>query len=283
MLYTYWQEMQRSRDGMFWGNSFEALQFPPIERGKWNCVEVMMEANSAPEKPDGRQAFWIDGQLVGDFSGIRWRATDRLKLNSFWLLHDGETGSTLNGDKEHAQRSYDLWFDDLVIATEYIGPIQGLPKSGKKVANPSQSALLTGELTAMSSHRVYQENYAAGVGKFDQGEPVDAGLSFGPDGTGIFHVYQQLISESAFIRFRIKPLTDIQNVEVLIWSPELNDNLRYPIHDLITGKWTTIEMCPIDMRSGHSNREANGLTVDNFKIVFKGSEKNRTTRRLRSL
>jgi len=37
----------------------------------------------------------------------------------------------------------EVWFDDIVIATEYIGPIHGKPKNGKKIAVPSKSALLT--------------------------------------------------------------------------------------------------------------------------------------------
>ena len=84
------------------------------ERGRWYAMEMMVQANTVG-KADGRQAFWVDGKLVGDFGGIEWRTSADLKVNAFWLM------------------SYitDLWtrnkvnragFDDVVVATEYIGP-----------------------------------------------------------------------------------------------------------------------------------------------------------------
>jgi hypothetical protein len=122
MLYTYWQEMKPDGRGDYWGNNFKVDEQEPIQRGRWICCEFMLKANSAPDKADGEQAFWIDGKLVGRFQGFRWRSTDDLKINSFWLLHDKDTHD-LNKDADHPNRVYDLWFDDLVLATEYIGPI----------------------------------------------------------------------------------------------------------------------------------------------------------------
>lgn len=149
MLYSYWQEMKPDGRGDYWGNNLIPPDQQAIEPGRWYCMEMMIQANSKPELADGRQAFWVDGKLVGQFEGFRWRSSDKLKLNSFWLLHDGETGSSISNDKHHATRKYDIWFDDLVIATEYIGPVHGTPKGGKKkIARPSRSALLTGELSA---------------------------------------------------------------------------------------------------------------------------------------
>jgi hypothetical protein len=122
MLYTYWQDMKPDAHGEYWGTNFKVGDQEPIQRGKWICCEFMIKANSAPEKADGEQAFWIDGKLVARFTGFRWRATDDLKINSFWLNHDKDTHE-MNGDADHADRVYDLWYDDIVLATEYIGPI----------------------------------------------------------------------------------------------------------------------------------------------------------------
>lgn len=123
MLYSYWQEMKPDGRGDYWGNNFKAEQ-EPIERGRWYCVEMMIKANSKPDLADGEQAFWVDGKKVGEFKGFRWRSSDALKLNSFWLLHDGQT-SDLNKDADHPNRVYNVWFDDLVVATGYIGPVKG--------------------------------------------------------------------------------------------------------------------------------------------------------------
>ena len=100
-LYTYFLDMKPDpkMPGMYWGNGF----FPPgpgpgkdagprrviPALGKWQCWEFMIQANSAPDKADGRQAMWVDGQLAGEFSGIRWRNDPDLKVNCLWLEHYG--------------------------------------------------------------------------------------------------------------------------------------------------------------------------------------------------
>ena len=129
ILYSYWHEMKPDGRGDYWGNNFKTPQ-DPIERGRWMTVEMMIRANSTPAAADGEQAFWVDGKRVGEFKGIRWRSSDALKLNSFWLLHDGHT-EDLNKDAEHLNRVYEVSFDDLVIATDYIGPVQKSSIPGK--------------------------------------------------------------------------------------------------------------------------------------------------------
>jgi len=47
----------------------------------------MLQANSAPDRAGGRQALWLDGKLVGEFTGIRWRRDLDLKVNGLWLEH----------------------------------------------------------------------------------------------------------------------------------------------------------------------------------------------------
>ena len=276
MLYSYWQEMNKSRDGMYWGNNFEAPQ-EPIERGRWYCVEMMIQANSSPGAADGEQAFWVDGKLVGEFGGFRWRSTEKLKLNSFWLLHDGQTGTTLNGDKDHAKRNYDMWFDDVVVATEYIGPVHGKPKQGKKTAKPSRSALLTGEIANAPGKRIYSESFGNGVGKFEGNAIVDGALAVEPKGGGIFHVYSATVGESTTIRFRVKPTAAVNSAEVLIWSDELKDNTRFPLPELKANEWASIEIRAVEMGTDGVGvgLSLDGRFMDNFKLVFKGEKDTR--------
>jgi hypothetical protein len=133
-FYSYFLDMEPDphMPGKYWGNSF----FPPgPERGKaagpgrvipaldkWQCWEFMIQANSAPDKADGKQAMWLDGKLIGEFEGIRWRNDMDLKVNSFWLEHYGFD----EGDptRQYWKESQAVWFDDVVVAREYIGPIQ---------------------------------------------------------------------------------------------------------------------------------------------------------------
>jgi predicted amidohydrolase len=132
-LYAYYLDMERDpKMDKYWGNGF----FPPgsgkgLAAGKarviplltqWQCWEFMIQANSAPEKADGRQAMWLDGKLVAEFTDIRWRTDLDLKVNCFWLEHYGYD----EGDptKQYWKESQSVWFDDLVVARRYIGPIQ---------------------------------------------------------------------------------------------------------------------------------------------------------------
>src|SRR5262249_53213976 len=132
-LYTYYPDMKphRKRD-KFGGNGFSppgpkkgraatpARVIPPLNQ--WQCWEFMVQANTAPDKADGKQAMWVDGKLVGEFTGIRWRNDMDLKVNCFWLEHYGYD----EGDptKQYWKESQSVWFDDVVVARRYIGPIQ---------------------------------------------------------------------------------------------------------------------------------------------------------------
>ena len=139
-FYTYWHEMKSK-----WGSVYHGKQVP-IRPGRWYCVEAMLKANSRPGKADGEQAFWVDGELYGRFGGFRWRTIDRLKINSFWLLYyNTDQPARHNKDAKAASRVMEVWFDDIVVATEYVGPVRGRPAGGKKKARPSRSYLLRGK------------------------------------------------------------------------------------------------------------------------------------------
>lgn len=113
-FYSYWHEMTRSGDGKYWGNSFLPEGQEPIPKDRWICAEFMLKHNT-PGKPDGEQAFWIDGRLLGHWRGINWRKTETLKANALTL----ETYVTDRWTKKPVNTVY---FDNLIIAREYIGP-----------------------------------------------------------------------------------------------------------------------------------------------------------------
>ena len=107
--------MSASPDGKYWGNAFRPQTQPLIPRDQWICVEMMLTHNT-PGQPDGEQAFWIDGKLVGHWTGIPWRKSEQLKANAFTL----ESYVTDRWTKQKMNR---VWFDQVVIASEYIGPM----------------------------------------------------------------------------------------------------------------------------------------------------------------
>jgi len=153
-FYPYWHEMKRSADDKYWGNAIRPETPLQVPRGRWQCVEVMAKLNSAPDVSDGELALWLDGEKVlhvargvrrgpwsgmgftlpkegGEpFEGFRWRTTPDLQLNWFWLLHYVTEGAARRNRQADPDRPCRVWFDDIVLATEYIGPVQG----GKKPA-----------------------------------------------------------------------------------------------------------------------------------------------------
>jgi hypothetical protein len=113
-FYSYWHEMEVSRDGKYWGNSFQAEPQEVIQKDRWICAEFMLQHNT-PGQPDGEQAFWIDGRLLGHWRGLNWRKTAGLQANALTL----ESYVT---DRWTKNPTNIVYFDNLVIAREYIGP-----------------------------------------------------------------------------------------------------------------------------------------------------------------
>jgi len=87
-------------------------QFIP-ELDRWYCFELMLKANT-PGRRDGRIGCWVDGKLIADFPNLRFRDVDTLKIMRASLdlhIHD------------NVVRENRKWYDDVVIATSYVGPM----------------------------------------------------------------------------------------------------------------------------------------------------------------
>ncbi len=278
-FYTYWHEMKTK-----WGSVFNGKQ-EPIVPGRWYCVEVLLKANSDPEKADGVQAFWVDGELYGRFDGFRWRTSDKLNINSFWLLfYNTDQPARHQKDPTPESRVMEVWFDDVVIATEYIGPVVGRPRGGKKKAVPSRSALQTpGALIAEPGEAVFSHDFEQGPGNFQDGEVTGGGIddskayAFGPRGVSCWRTFSTPVADSTTVRFRLKPLCQPQDVQVLIWSKKQQDNCRYRIGGLQQGQWREVEFRAIEARTGWGMKgpSLEGDVLDNIKITFGGDAEER--------
>ena len=147
-FYTYWQGMHVHGDGKYWGTPFlTGGSKPGVEHGKWICVEMMLKVNDPVTESNGEQAFWIDGKLwrhdgqvvshigkgfpkgrwtggwwrpdaenEGAFEGFQWRTAEELSVNYVWAYL-----YITKAARDHVSK---VWFDNIVIATDYIGPIQ---------------------------------------------------------------------------------------------------------------------------------------------------------------
>ncbi len=273
-FYTYWHEMKTK-----WGTVYNGKQ-EPIQPGRWYCVEVMLKANSHPEKADGEQAFWVDGELYGRFTGFRWRTTDKLKINSFWLLfYNTDQPARHNKDPDPLSRVMEVWFDDVVIATEYIGPVHGTPRSGTKKATPSKSALLTpGLLIAEPGAKVFSIDFEKGASTFAGGAVTGGGANDSqayavpPAGVSCWRAFATPVKESTTVRFKLKPLGDVRQVTILIWSKKHTDNCRYSIGGLEKGRWRTVSFRAMEARVGWDRKgpSLEGDVLDNIKLLYEG-------------
>jgi hypothetical protein len=95
------------------GGTFVARKDIVPECDRWTCYELMLKANT-PGWRDGRIACWLDGKLIADFTNLRLRDAETLKINYVALdLHI--RSNTVRPNKK--------WYDAVVIATSYIGPM----------------------------------------------------------------------------------------------------------------------------------------------------------------
>lgn len=113
MLYTYWPHQKG-----LWGDN--VLPQPGVEvrinEEEWTCQEVMVKLNDAG-KANGEQRLWINGRLVVEQTGMEWRKTDQLVLNTIML-------STNTSAPPKAGQKRTVWIDGIVLARRYIGPLR---------------------------------------------------------------------------------------------------------------------------------------------------------------
>jgi hypothetical protein len=156
-FYAYWMGMGGLPDGSAWGNSFIQDSTLQPSYDEWMCIEVMIMSND-PDSMNGELKLWIDGvpilhmgpgfpngnERFGIFTpdpngppwpGFQWRNASDLKANFVWLsmyephLSQGATAEIL--------------FDQVVVATEYIGPAMPVPEPGASATLLAGSLLLS--------------------------------------------------------------------------------------------------------------------------------------------
>ncbi len=116
-------EVFPSENAGLFGEGFVARPDRIADRDRWYCYELMVKVNT-PGQRDGRVAFWVDGELAGDFPNLRLRSVEALKANQVVL----SSYSSRRGPNKT------LWYDDVVVATSYIGPQRSAaPQWGRSV------------------------------------------------------------------------------------------------------------------------------------------------------
>jgi hypothetical protein len=137
---------QHPASGIYWANSFDSPDpLATLNMDQWTCVEVMLKLNNPVSDSTGQLALWINGTKIAHygkgfpngtwnnnffmegagpgFEGFRWRKNNNVKFNYIWLKNysTGNVNAAPN----------DIYFDHVVVAKSYIGPIS-VPTGEKK-------------------------------------------------------------------------------------------------------------------------------------------------------
>lgn len=86
-----------------------------LARNRWYSVEQYVKLNT-PGRADGVFRAWIDGHLVIERNGIRFRDVPGLHIESVWF-------NVYHGGVARPASPMTLYIDNVVIAREYIGPM----------------------------------------------------------------------------------------------------------------------------------------------------------------
>ena len=97
-----------------------------LQPGRWHSLETMLKVN-VPGQKDGEVACWLDGQLIGEAKGLRFRDVEDLRIRK--VRFDNYWGGA--GDENTAPVEQAHYMDNIVVATDYIGPAQTAESGGK--------------------------------------------------------------------------------------------------------------------------------------------------------
>ncbi len=111
--YCYHADMEgRYGDNFIWQYGYRGY----LKNNQWYCVETYVKLNT-PGRRDGVLRGWIDGRPAFEKTDLRYRLTDKLRIEQVWMniYHGGTRPSP------HDQHAF---IDNIVIAREYIGPME---------------------------------------------------------------------------------------------------------------------------------------------------------------
>ena len=112
-FYCYHADM-KGRYGSNWIWDVEKRSY--LENNRWYCIEQYTKMNM-PGKNDGILRGWVDGQPAFEKTDARMRDIDKLRIEAVWL-------NVYLGGSWVAKSDHHLYIDNVVIAHDYIGPIQ---------------------------------------------------------------------------------------------------------------------------------------------------------------
>lgn len=151
-FYNYWMGMHPNSSNVYYGNEFiDNTTNDDIAMDQWTCIEIKVKLNNPVNVSNGELTMWVNGIKITDygyqfpngtwnqmqftngagspFEGFQWRSDAALNINYIWL----KSFVTNNAD----QHQGNVYFDHVVVAKKYIGPIAPMITS---VGNVTQNS-----------------------------------------------------------------------------------------------------------------------------------------------
>jgi hypothetical protein len=110
-----------------------------LENNRWYCVEQYCRMNTVGSS-DGVLRAWVDGKPAFEKTDIRMRTVDNLKIERIWM-------NVYHGGTDTAIQDMDLYFDNVVIARSYIGPLASNAPVAPQPGNNAAAAAVPHALT----------------------------------------------------------------------------------------------------------------------------------------
>lgn len=130
---------------------------------------------------------------------------------------------------------------------------------------------------AESSKVVFSETFDKGTVKFIESEVVDGGVNgskaylMPPKGVSAWNAWSVPVKDSTTVSFKLKPLSDVPQIMVLVWSDGLKDNARTVLSGFKKGEWKEVRFKAADLRIGATGEGASLDHFHNIKLFLLGT------------
>jgi hypothetical protein len=132
---------------------------------------------------------------------------------------------------------------------------------------------LRNEAAVSASKVLFSENFDSGPGRFGEGEWADGGIRgtkaylMPGKGISVWGAFAVPAKDSVTISFKVKPLQDVSQIQVLVWSDKLQDNGRITVDGFRKGEWKEVKFKATQLRIGAAGDGPPIDTVNNCKIL----------------
>jgi hypothetical protein len=104
-------------DSWVWSKKYKGY----LQKNKWYSIEQYVKMNT-PGVHNGVLRAWVDGVLAFEKTDILFRRVDSLKIERIWM-------DVYHGGKAVSPYDQHLYFDNVVVARKYIGPMKAIGTS----------------------------------------------------------------------------------------------------------------------------------------------------------